>query len=60
MGQITPLVGLFVRFADLCNNQNFNICIYPNSHHFQFTSQESKMLVTPASVETAQKMYLQF
>ena len=47
--QITPLVGLFGRSADLFSMPNFE---YKHlSHHFMFTSKQSKMNDTPASGE---------
>ena len=52
-GQITPLVGQFDRFGNLCNKSKFE---YQHlTHHFQFTSQKNKMIATPASVESVQK-----
>ena len=57
-GQITPLVGLFGRSADLFIMPKFE---YKHlSHHFKFTSQQSKMYATPASVERVQKYVFDF
>ena len=51
-------MGLFGRSADLFSMPKFE---YKHlSHHFKFTSQESKINVTPASVERVQKYVLNF
>ena len=51
-------MGLFGRSADLFNMPNFE---YKHlSHHFKFTSQQSKMNDTPASGERVQKYVFNF
>ena len=41
----------------ICQNLNIHMHLL---HHFQFTSQESKMIATPARVEKVQKCAFNF
>ena len=51
-------MGLFGRSADLFSMPKFE---YKHlSHHFKFTSQQSKMNATPASIERVKKYVFNF